>query len=355
VVDQLADETDFKISAVIATHEHQDHISGFGRCADQFAGFDVEEVWMPWTQDPRDKLAMKLRYKRIALAERLNSHFLAVSPNSTALPVVQNLVGNQRSLEVLRSGFATTPKIRYLQAGEELYEPVGIRGLSVRVLGPPRDPEFLGKMDPPAGQRYFHVAGAGPRPANALQPFTKEWTRRPRRLLRGAPSLSPREQKRFRDEVLQPLDGLAFTLDHAVNNTSLVLLISYRGQHLLFPGDAQWGNWKWWLEREGAGELLGQVSFFKVAHHGSHNATPKAALEAMPNEKFSAMVSTQSVPWPSIPEDRLMNALKEKTGNRVVRSDQLSSRRRGKLPRGFIAGEFWTDAVLRAGPEEGED
>ncbi len=91
--------------------------------------------------------------------------------------------------------------------------------------------------------------------------------------------------------------GLVFTLDQILNNTSIVALFSYGGQHLLFPGDAQYGSWESWIGQNSAADLLANVSFYKVAHHGSFNATPKTVLEKMTDKAFSAMVSTQNQPW----------------------------------------------------------
>src|SRR5439155_5695234 len=103
-------------------------------------------------------------------------------------------------------------------------------------------------------------------------------------------------------------------------------------QHLLFPGDAQYGNWKFWLDQESAEAILSSVTFFKVAHHGSQNATPTSALERMKTGNFAAMVSTQSVPWDSIPRIPLMDRLGEQTKQRVLRSDSLSVKGAPKGP-----------------------
>jgi len=125
---------------------------------------------------------------------------------------------------------------------------------------------------------------------------------------------------------------------------------------LFLPGDAQWGNWKWWLEKDNAADILASVSFLKVAHHGSHNATPKDALERMTKGNFAAMVSTQNVPWDSIPRMPLMKRLAEQTKNRVVRSDSLKLKDRprapkgpaiNKLPQGFREGDFWYDYFIK--------
>ena len=44
---------------VIATHAHQDHVSGYGKFADEFRKFHVGEVWMPWTDDLNNSTARK--------------------------------------------------------------------------------------------------------------------------------------------------------------------------------------------------------------------------------------------------------------------------------------------------------
>jgi hypothetical protein len=49
----------------------------------------------------------------------------------------------------------------------------------------------------------------------------------------------------------------------------VVCLFSYRGRSLLFPGDAQFGNWKAWLDDDGAAELLRGVHSHKVAHQAA--------------------------------------------------------------------------------------
>jgi beta-lactamase superfamily II metal-dependent hydrolase len=142
------------------------------------------------------------------------------------------------------------------------------------------------------------------------------------------------------------VDNVALALDSGLNNTSLSLLITSRGKSLLFPGDAQYGNWKFWLDQPGSATLLDQVAFLKVAHHGSHIATPRSALEGMPSKGFEAMSSTQSKPWPSIPQKELVKAIQERTGKRYVQSDQIAGGT-VKLPRGFKRGKsLWIDYTL---------
>jgi len=192
---------------------------------------------------------------------------------------------------------------------------------------------------------------------NQLRPFADKWEIDPHRSEMKNVRLSQAEEKRIKTDISSDsLDGLAFTLDNAINNTSLVSLFSFRGQTLLFPGDAQYGNWASWLEQEGSADILASINFLKVAHHGSVNATPTDALEKMATGKFVAMVSTQSSPWPSIPRIPLMDRLKEQTKNRMVRSDSLQSANfpdapkgpaLSKVPKGFQKGDFWYDYLIK--------
>src|ERR1035441_1364705 len=55
-------------------------------------------------------------------------------------------------------------------------------------------------------------------------------------------------------------EGLAFALDRAMNNTSVVALFNYGGKNLLFPGDAQYGSWESWIENADMAPLLADVN-----------------------------------------------------------------------------------------------
>lgn len=392
-VENIKLETKGKLAGVIATHSHQDHISGF---SEKFSEFEIGEVWLPWSEDPKDELAIKWGKKQAALTRQLEQHFsaqakmgavesltptrkkalaalvnLSSSEESMSLLVnsfnagdqkmmssFANLTSNKKALQNLKNGFNVGAKVRYLEAGDDLKNAVGTPGLQVRVLSPPRDEKFLSKMDPPKDQRYLRLNSNGDlKEANKLNPFAEKWIIN-YESTENRPLTEKNEielQKLLTDESL---DGLAFALDSAKNNTSLVTLFIYRGHYLLFTGDAQYGNWKSWLDREGD-DILPNIGFLKVAHHGSHNAMPKDALEKMTTGKFAAMVSTQSTPWESIPRVPLMERLDEQTKQQTVRSDWIKvANAPGPLvnsapnmpandPVGFSKGAFWYDYELR--------
>jgi beta-lactamase superfamily II metal-dependent hydrolase len=349
-VDDIVAESGGHVALLVATHAHRDHISGFAAFEDKFRTITFDTVWLPWTENPKDAQARKLRQKQLALVNQIAEHLrLAGADNGPAMSALMNIAGNERALQNLRQGFGSG-ELTYVKQGQSYTKVGGISGLTVQVLGPPSDREFLARMDPPAGQRFLRAGPGGQPSEDAVKPFPARWKVRTPKA-----GLSEKDRAVLRQFAESPADALAFALDSALNNTSIVAVFSYGGRQLLFPGDAQYGNWQAWLEEEGAGDILSGVDFYKVAHHGSFNATPKRALEKMRLGKFAAMISTQNKPWPSIPLPNLVKALEHQTGGNMVRSDSLaipgvSHAPKGpavaKLPAHFSKGPFWYDYTL---------
>jgi beta-lactamase superfamily II metal-dependent hydrolase len=361
VVDNIAEVTDRRLDVIVATHAHRDHISGFGKFAGEFAKFKVREIWMPWTWDENDGEALKLQQKQASLTDKLHEHFqaLGASADLNALNAAMNLIGNRHIIELLKSGFGNDRvKVRYLKAGDTLRsEDTSIPNLLARVLGPPQSEDFLTQMNVPTVQSHLRLGLNGIiEVANAIQPFGPRWKVD---LASTDLHVSAKKEEQMQDLSNSSINDLAFTLDQARNNESLVILFIYRNKYLLFPGDAQYESWRWWLENESSSsDILPKINFFKVAHHGSQNATPVAALEKMSDGDFAAMVSTQSIPWKSIPPVLLMSMLDAKTKKRIVRSDWLSVEGApkpladaapplpSKLPKGFSKGDLWFDYII---------
>ena len=131
------------------------------------------------------------------------------------------------------------------------------------------------------------------------------------------------------------MSDLAIRLDRHLNNTSLALAIELEenGRILLFPADAQVGNWRsWhtveWKERPGvtAESLLNRPVFYKVGHHASHNATlGEKGLELMTSDELRAVIpldrkTAEKRDW-HMPYDKLFERLVSKTGDRVYITD----------------------------------
>jgi hypothetical protein len=153
--------------------------------------------------------------------------------------------------------------------------------------------------------------------------------------------------RRIDGDWLKAAEGLALKIDGDVNNTSLALAFETPAREvMLFPADAQVGNWLSWHDQtypsepgvksetgQSARDLLSRVVLYKVGHHGSHNATSKAlGLELMTHPELAAMIPvveavageqrTKSNPdgW-EMPFGKLYARLEAKTAQRVLRGD----------------------------------
>jgi hypothetical protein len=170
----------------------------------------------------------------------------------------------------------------------------------------------------------------------------------------GQPVLDQKELDELHQLAEAPAGRLALALDSVRNNTSLVIVFRFQGRTLLFPGDAQWGNWQSWIGTDAAKQLLSEVDFLKVAHHGSENATPVDVVNALKSAGLAAMVPTQIKPFPTSPRKPLLTALeKHCQGHVAIRSDWIDVQDapagptpKPAFPVGFKpsnAGDVWID------------
>jgi len=323
-----------RIDVVVATHRHRDHVSGFDNAA--WADVEVKEVWMPWTEHPTDKEARRIRELQSKVATGLSAALAAAPPaagaaaaaeREVARGIVANalVLNNAEAMKTLHGGFSGRPERRFLpvkEAGSRLLQTPALPGVKIHVLGPSRDPAVILDMDPPKGESYLRLlaAAAGSDGASAsLPPFAHEFV---------ADSISASWTFTSTDpEQIAQAGSLsdlavAVALDKAVNGTSLMLLLEVGGSYLLFPGDAQWGTWLNVLDDAEWRPLLERVSFYKIGHHGSHNATPRRFVADLLPRGCCAMASTLvRTIWPDIPKSGLLTALLDKSTT-VARSDE---------------------------------
>jgi hypothetical protein len=150
------------------------------------------------------------------------------------------------------------------------------------------------------------------------------------------------EWRRIDTDWLGVASEVALQMDSYTNNTSLAMAIELvgTGKVLLFPADAQVGNWLSWDAIEpaltgndgkpvAAADLLRRVAFYKVGHHGSHNATMReAGLERMVSPDMIAFVPVDERVahdvrnWREMPFEPLLAQLYEATKGRVIRLDR---------------------------------
>jgi hypothetical protein len=371
------------IDVVVGTHRHRDHVSGFGK--DEWDDITVGEVWMPWTEHPTDPEARHIRETQSRLAAALHAQLTtrlaaaADAPTRAKLERLEalaaNALSNERAMTTLHEGFSGSPKRRFLpeQGAAALIDCPALPGVSVFVLGPSRDKDVIRDMDPPEGQSFLRLAGAARDGEPVPHPFAPGWRldletwgdamqglnavvpdTPVARILGQRTGYVPRpeaarltdEDRKLLAEIGEMSQAVAVSLDKAVNGTSLMVMLKIGQAHLLFPGDAQWGTWQAALRSDEARRLLEKVTFYKVGHHGSHNATPPEFVEqVMPDQAHTpAMVSTRPVPnWPEIPREPLLEALTAR-GCDWIRSDKMADDSTGRFT--HDAGELFVDVEV---------
>ena len=408
-VQDLKKATGNRLALVILTHFHADHMSGFASNYDDFANFDhVGAVWITNRLDPGNSDAAKFMAQITSVAHGLRLQLGARSDPAAeeAQRKVDNALGftlgaasedggggsNAKALKLLQSGFKAKPPVYYYQGGDTPKLPAELEGkITAEILGPsPKTSGGTFSASDNKKEQYLAAVSDGETPdPKGVQPFEKKWPADSADYPAEAfdefdTGLVGKGQHRKRDgaakmqealENMQP-DVLAATadkLDGTLNNQSLVVLFTCKGKKLLFVGDAQWGNWAYWLYGKAvtgadpgitatARDILGSIDFYKVGHHGSTNATPIPAVGAL-SHNCSAMCSTATGAYGSpakkteVPRSALIEALETRTGNRLVRSDWVpvgetkadddARKEMPKLPDGFDSpGDLYIDYNL---------
>lgn len=331
IAKDVAERCGGRLDAIVATHRHRDHVAGFaGRPWKVIAALAPRLVVLPWTEHPdaaRDATVAPTGARgRIGAASAAHARSLrdmeAVAaaalrelrlrgggppasegedddageagppepwpeeddgPAPIARPYAKGLAAqlafvgedNLSNAEAVRN-LLSLPAQDFVCFGSRSRLERLLPGVAVHVLGPPtlRQTEAIRGQRSVDPDEFWHVmAAAGQRSARAAS----------RALFPGAariaPDALPLETRWFlkrldavrAEELLQ----IVRTLDEAMNNTSVILLLEALGKRLLLPGDAQIESWSYALSHETVRRLLAGVDVYKVGHHGSLNATPR--------------------------------------------------------------------------------
>ena len=359
----IRNRTGGKLHAVVATHRHKDHISGFetkkngNGTGDVIRSLKPDLVVQPWTEDPKlgpkatGPVAAGGGAKRLADLSSMQSvaAFTMSQSRSTRyfnkeLRDQFNFLGesNISNPGAVKNLMSMGKKSEYVHAGKKTALEKVLPGVKVDVLGPPtvkqtatikkqrdRDPNEFWQLQRGAmnaagateagGKVLFpkHVRTRGPR-----FPVETRWLIYRARNIRG-------------DNLLQ----IVRMLDKAMNNTSVILLLRVGKFSLLFPGDAQIENWQYALDNNANRKLLAGVDVYKVGHHGSTNATPKTlwqgfkkkSKDAGNKSRLRTLMSTMEHKHGSeeshteVPRTTLVSALK--TQSELFSTQQLTAGR----------------------------
>ncbi|HEU4869442.1 MAG TPA: hypothetical protein VFT08_01160 [Pyrinomonadaceae bacterium] len=371
-VEDMFQTTKGHLALVIMTHRHADHIAGFSK-APRFKDFTASMVWMPyWEQfnDQKKDSANNLLVDIQELAANLAIQFrgrddadakeaLAQLANATGIEDFNAAAtdkkkrgGNAAALDLLKTQLGSNgDNVRYYAAGDKAELPKELKELKATILGPPPEKAkaFLALMDLKKGVgQYLDSMTDGDNGPSAIQPFANEWVVGSERYPQQDLIDYAKIMERVNNSQPDMLVTASAKIENFLNNQSLVVLFEFDDKRLLFAGDAQGGNWEYWLYKteaplkdptdageiiEASKELLQTIDFYKVGHHGSTNATPIPAIEAAmarpgTSKGFVSMCSTEAKVYGNpdkqteVPRSLLMDELHK--GSCLVRSDSIA-------------------------------
>jgi hypothetical protein len=377
IAENIGAPTGGHLDLVIVTHEHTDHINGFGLASDIFGSLTVDRVWMAWTENPDDSLVKKIRKKidgstRILLRVAGSRLYAGYEDDASAIDALLAYSGsNKASIKTIRD----MKNIEYLRQGQGPLELLEMAGVRFYVLSPTYDYKFIMKRPKKDPEDIYEISGMPLSAENSMltaalevahrrvekeceedrafreelgepsQPFDARY-RIEKKDLRAMGcadffnthyGLSGRQRKgaiwrQIERDWARMAELLAINLNHTVNNTSLVIAVELieSGQVLLFSGDAQAESWHSWYdndiewkvdgEKVPAKDLLERTVFYKANHHGSHNGTVKSrGLELMDESRLVAMVPVGRNNKFNHPSPKVLEALMTKARKRVIR------------------------------------
>lgn len=387
IANSIKDATGGHLHVLVVTHEHWDHISGFSQAKGVFQEITVDQVWFGWTEDENNALAKELGMKknfylkalklatdeinRFNKAEsfRLNNmlEFYGEVLSATSMMSTAGIMG------YLKEKGEEEPK--YCYPGDLPLSIPDVEDIRIYVLGPPESRKLIRKSRPSKRNSEVYLTDVD---TDLFDSFSSEIISRygTDKTVSNNDSSGARYKKYPFDEQYHfPIDeesdfksffdkhykntknrwreidnkwmdvasDLALKLDSHTNNTCLVLAIELVGSEkvLLFPGDAQVGNWLGWEDltwRVGdknikVEDLLERTVLYKVGHHGSHNATLREkGLELMTNSELMSMIPVdrkmaKKKKW-KMPYKPLYDRLKQRCKKRVLRVDRKVPKRK---------------------------
>lgn len=321
---------------VVVTHRHQDHMSGFGGSGTEaiVGRWSPRLVVRPWTEDPEAPAGAD-GHGRASLRTGLDqgqAFVRALSQEITApargwrgelrdLAIAQ--LANQAAVDRLNA-WSQGGRGAYVYYGKPLAIDTVIPGVQVHVIGPPTVTQHPAIRKEHSTSSEFWQLYRGLVAAGAFAPASEETTAAEERLVGPARWVVDK----LKGPQLHSLLRVVTALDHAVNNTSVILLVQAGDRRLLFCGDAQIENWEYALsfaeDSKQVLDLLRGVDLYKVGHHGSRNATPRTLFNLWTepgtlNRPMTALMSTKTGVFPGkpgsgteVPRQTLLTALRQR-------------------------------------------
>ena len=300
-------ESEYILDLLVVTHPHADHIKGFN--PEWFKDIKIRHIWLSAfmkenhpqakqafaLQELADKAAKMLLNSLKTRGIKLNPGLDLLLQNSIwnkgALDALRITLPNQNDIEPLYVSRSTVDSNKTGLSEDELkdhsilfedgticFREFDEKDICIRVLAPEWDIDgyYLGE-DSCDYQSLLGFYSHG-------QQLTGDKTAN--KTIQKPFNISTRDFRILRDRLRYSAIAFALDDDALKNNTSVILLLEWRGRRLLFTGDAEWegravdkghrnGSWDVMLNmKENKVHIFKPLDYFKVAHHGSINGTP---------------------------------------------------------------------------------
>ncbi|MDQ7878235.1 hypothetical protein Q9R08_09655 [Microbacterium sp. QXD-8] len=335
----IEEHTGGELDVLVVTHRHRDHLRGF----EVDAGAAIMKRLAPklvvrsWTEDPElaetadgpaaapDQAGgvSRASARYAALLSRAQEEVARLATlvglDEEVRTAAEDQLKNAEAVALLNE-LSRDGRGRYLHAGMESGIDDVVPGLTATVLGPPtvdQDPRVARQREEDP-EYWLTALGASLRVVGSAAD-----TEAPAPMTHG-PGPVRWLIDRLANQRSRSAARLVRDLDEALNNTSVILLLTVGGVSLLFSGDAQIENWRHTLDRLGDDadlrDRLAKIDLYKVGHHGSRNATPRSLhalwkARAADLPRLSAVMSTrQGVHGKNdnaVPQGHLVDALRE--------------------------------------------
>ena len=341
-----------KLDAIVLTHRHKDHIAGFATNdgkgpGDIIKSLDPDVVVQPWTEDPKAKpnakqatQTMTGKQAFVSSLASMNEVSAGVIGEAKQLSETETTPWRQRFFSALaflgEEGIQNESAVRNLQEMGRRHAYVShgsksglesvLPGVKITVLGPPtlkQSADIQKERSKDVAEFWMLQANAGKRlVAGGQRVFPDAAVLSVTRPPPWARWFIPRVRAMRANSLL----SIVRIMDDAMNNTSVILLFEVNGKSFLFPGDAQIENWEFTLKQAALMKRLANVTFYKVGHHGSRNATPKSLWKNFVNrgpegtaDRLRTVMSTMGGKYGKIgegtevPRQTLLRALRAET------------------------------------------